>query len=1091
MSLFRRALSAKSLKTWFQTRNPSIAHTQPIRLRLQNLEGREMPALVTPVWSDRLVDSIGVNTHLNNTWQTTTYGSASATQSALSALGIRHIRSDLQPYYGNDGIATNTTVYNNIGVDGTLYASSGWDLRPYYGVRPILNGGFEAGNTSNWTTSGTTSASYAQTFFNVSPAPDGAYNLRDTINNYTLANWSTSPFSVTNSQTITGTANGNYNISMWVNAYSTPSITLSASGFGGTTKSTTVPVVAGGFGGWQLVRLNNIAIANNQVTVTITTSSSTGNQGAVFDQVLLNSPDLWSTYIVNRAKSFGSALGAISGDNEVDTGNNLGFEYNGIFGIEGVRSYQQALYNAVKNDPVLGFAGRNVPVVSVSFGASNNPLNDPRLANLGNADFGDIHPYRFGGDNPGVDPTFGVNHKASGLRAQPNVPLMATEYGYSSVTGYFGAGLPSTVLAKYALRGVADQFKDNYYRSYIYQLFTDNEGFGLVDSSNNALRSDGVAISKLIGLLKDNSWDTTSKTWAQNSFSGTPLDYSVAAPSTVKHLLTQKSDGYYLLLWNEVQNWNYSNATENTFAPVSVTLTTSGLLPGATAYTFDGTGNYATSNLTFSGTNLTFNVNDAMTIIKLVPNTPKPFLNAPFAIPASGSTTLQAENFDSGGQNVSYYDTDGGNNGGAYRNTDVDIAYTTDGGAGSKSVGWIAANEWMKYTVNVAQAGTYDITARVASGASGGTFRLEDRFGTTIARFTAPGTGGWDTWTNVTVRVNELAVGTQTLRLFAETAGYNIQSLTFARVNSVSAFTVPTIAATGTSLVSPANFDYGGQGVAYNDTDSGNNGGSTYRRTNVDLALTNDSWTNNVFVGWTSPGEWLGYTINVAQAGVYNVALREANGSTSNGTAHLEFGPVGQVGGTGITKSSNYTLTPSGGWDTWRDVTIRVFLKAGTQWMRIVMDTGGYNLDMVKFTRTSAAKLSGTAIGSGGAWNNDPTNYGYATVFDGNLNTFYNSNQSTNGNGNWVGLDLGSAKTVSVIRFAPRIGLASRMVGGKFQVSNSATFASGVVDLYTIGSTPEEGLQSVTVNPGAAYRYVRYLSPNGGWGNIAEMEVWG
>ena len=56
--------------------------------------------------------------------------------------------------------------------------------------------------------------------------------------------------------------------------------------------------------------------------------------------------------------------------------------------------------------------------------------------------------------------------------------------------------------------------------------------------------------------------------------------------------------------------------------------------------------------------------------------------------------TVQMENFDEGGSGVSYYDTTAGNTGGAYRNTDVDLAATTDAG-GDYYVGWTRPGEWL------------------------------------------------------------------------------------------------------------------------------------------------------------------------------------------------------------------------------------------------------------------------------------------------------------------------------------------------------------------------------------------------------------
>ena len=34
-------------------------------------------------------------------------------------------------------------------------------------------------------------------------------------------------------------------------------------------------------------------------------------------------------------------------------------------------------------------------------------------------------------------------------------------------------------------------------------------------------------------------------------------------------------------------------------------------------------------------------------------------------------------------------------------------------------------------------------------------------------------------------------------------------------------------------------------------------------------------------------------------------------------------------------------------------------------------------------------------------------------------------------------------------------------------------------------------MTALEVKPDAAYRYVRYLAPKGGQGNIAEIQVWG
>jgi hypothetical protein len=66
------------------------------------------------------------------------------------------------------------------------------------------------------------------------------------------------------------------------------------------------------------------------------------------------------------------------------------------------------------------------------------------------------------------------------------------------------------------------------------------------------------------------------------------------------------------------------------------------------------------------------------------------------------------------------------------------------------------------------------------------------------------------------------------------------------------------------------------------------------------------------------------------------------------------------------------------------------------------------------------------------------------------------------------------------------------MTGGKFQGSSTADFSSGVVDLFTIGSAPPDGvLTSQGIGNGTAFRYVRYLGPSNGFGNAAELQFHG
>src|SRR6185295_7882795 len=99
---------------------------------------------------------------------------------------------------------------------------------------------------------------------------------------------------------------------------------------------------------------------------------------------------------------------------------------------------------------------------------------------------------------------------------------------------------------------------------------------------------------------------------------------------------------------------------------------------------------------------------EVVTIHVVVPPSSTPFGGAAAAIPG----LIEAENFDEGGEGIAYHDQTAGNAGGLYRQTDVDIAATSDTGGGY-TLGYVAAGEWMKYSVSVAAAGSYALEARV------------------------------------------------------------------------------------------------------------------------------------------------------------------------------------------------------------------------------------------------------------------------------------------------------------------------------------------------------------------------------------------
>lgn len=159
------------------------------------------------------------------------------------------------------------------------------------------------------------------------------------------------------------------------------------------------------------------------------------------------------------------------------------------------------------------------------------------------------------------------------------------------------------------------------------------------------------------------------------------------------------------------------------------------------------------------------------------------------------------------------------------------------------------------------------------------------------------------------------------------------------------------------SAIQAEDFDEGGEGVAYHDTDAANSGGQ-YRSTGVDIEASSDAG-GGYNVGWLAPGEWLEFTVDVGTAGTYTLEARVAS-ALNGGAFHVEFG--------GVDTTGPIAAPSTGGWQAWTTVTATdVALGAGTQVMRVVFDGGSFNLNWLKFTLVAADPSAGGGGGGAGA----------------------------------------------------------------------------------------------------------------------------
>ena len=171
-------------------------------------------------------------------------------------------------------------------------------------------------------------------------------------------------------------------------------------------------------------------------------------------------------------------------------------------------------------------------------------------------------------------------------------------------------------------------------------------------------------------------------------------------------------------------------------------------------------------------------------------------------------------------------------------------------------------------------------------------------------------------------------------------------------------------------------YDLGGEGIAFHDSDSINSGSGglnpadgTYLnefriKESVDISYTKKKdhvddnpynmvtpEMNQLYVGWTNPGEWINYTVNVTKSGNYTVGLRyTANG---NGTISLSIDGMDVSGN--ILVPTTHQDKDSVAWRQWHhwnhvDPITQVKLEKGIHVLRLTtVANGNMNYDYLEF----------------------------------------------------------------------------------------------------------------------------------------------
>ncbi|MDR0713349.1 MAG: carbohydrate-binding protein [Bacteroidales bacterium] len=153
------------------------------------------------------------------------------------------------------------------------------------------------------------------------------------------------------------------------------------------------------------------------------------------------------------------------------------------------------------------------------------------------------------------------------------------------------------------------------------------------------------------------------------------------------------------------------------------------------------------------------------------------------------------------------------------------------------------------------------------------------------------------------------------------------------------------LSATAPCIIPMRNFDLGGEGVAFHETDEHNNNSEEddYRRNHDDWNSFSVDVEKGMNIGWVAPGEWLVYTVEVRDSGEYRLSASAS--STTTGAFHLEID--------GQNVSGSVWVPNTGGWYNWVWCPAeppRVHLTEGVHRIKCCIETGGYNLHELKFS---------------------------------------------------------------------------------------------------------------------------------------------
>ncbi|WP_346797114.1 carbohydrate-binding protein [Halomonas sp. Bachu 37] len=301
--------------------------------------------------------------------------------------------------------------------------------------------------------------------------------------------------------------------------------------------------------------------------------------------------------------------------------------------------------------------------------------------------------------------------------------------------------------------------------------------------------------------------------------------------------------------------------------------------------------------------------------------------------------TLEAAHYDAGGPGVAYNDGSESQKGSNYRGEGVDIVGDGD------AIGWIEDGEWVEYTINVEQAGTYGLSFVTSTPHNGRSITASvEQNGTFYEQSSplpVPNSGAWGNYVQTQALALDLQAGEQVVRLTFNGGSMDLQSLSLAREevveNPQQPFTengAPWLIDDAGLLIDAVDYDQGGAGIAYSDGSEVQLGNPDVRGEGVDILGDGEA------IGWIEDGEWVEYTVDVAEAGAHTfsfIASTPHNGRSITVAAEQD--------GVFYEESAPVSITNSGAWGNYvQSSEVTLDLQEGEQVVRLTFNGGSMDL---------------------------------------------------------------------------------------------------------------------------------------------------